>query len=355
MNELPARKCLLLAGLVLLATVDHLHSAVDATPSAQMLFDKYSNAMRPPIRYRTVTGASQSDHLQKVLSDGRVATRIDTILPIRMTIITVGDEQFEVFPDDKLIVDTSRLQESIKAQAGFGAVSNSASQDVSSATSRSVIRQGRRCYELEFQVDPLVVASVNHSLPPALIRLVPISHRLVIDGESYELIEACSILADGTTQGVAGVSDISREGLDTFPDEHFLPPNGMKIVKPNSLAEHAGLIAAVNRSNADRLIAAHQRAAQNLIDSYKPAAQLSPMALDRSTGLAIPPTPPGIGEDTFRRNVKDKAVELSTVDREPAPNTRANGTRKMLLFLNLLIVSTVAGCVIYRRMRSTKR
>lgn len=192
---------LLLANLPLVVAQD--------LPSASDVVRRCLEAMKPPIQFtRHSQNGSTSEITLAATSDGKPAVRIE-YLKLMTTSLIVGDKCFAIFPEQKLLLDTSALLEEFFPIGHINACDAFESRNLSQCSlAMKDLRSGVKCFEIKFPASPTLSAM-----------------SFLVDRKTYQLIESHTYDAQGLKIKTYSFSKISPVDVsDTF----FAVPEGME-------------------------------------------------------------------------------------------------------------------------------
>ena len=344
MKERGVGKALCVTLMMAIVCVADLSLAVAAQPSAQEILDKSQKAMGPPIQYRMRTGMIELMVYQKVQSNGSLACRTESTLPVARTAIVVGDESFEFYPDKGVVIETTFMIQTAKSHAAAISAVLAGAASSSAKLMGTVMRKGKECFIIESTFSEEAVALVSKSLSSEAKKMMPVKNRLLIDKESYLTAEVEAISQAGTTISKTEYTDVERRS--DLPDDLFLVPDGMDIQKPKSIQEYVALLG--------QLVAVPPKQVSALpTPAILPLVRPSPLEIDPKTGLVIPPAPPGMSRGDFDALVAQKLAEIRSNRPEQEPIGMGWG-RKTAIVCSLLAIVGLLTVIALRRARKLK-
>jgi hypothetical protein len=246
---------------------------------------------------------------QKLLPDGTLASRTETRSPIEKISVVVGDESYDIYPDQGVAVDTQFMRNSAQSQAATLSAALGVRAAHSAILKGTVRRGGKLCFEIETTYSPQVTALVGKTLSDKARKLLPKGNRFYIDKDTYVLVEMEVISQTGALIAKMEYKDITPH--PDLPDELFLPPDGLEVRKPQSLKEYADLVAELRKPLLTALPAAPDlQGPREITPPLPPPARLGPLEVEPTTGRATVAVPPGMSREDFARLVAEKRAEL---------------------------------------------
>jgi hypothetical protein len=299
--------------------------------AARQILEASTKAMAPPIQYSMESRGSKVVISQAVLADGTTALRVDTEAPVEKYSLWLTGDTFEVYPNHGVLIDLAFLTKHLNevrqtAQDAVAALGNVDRERVSVIGIKT--EGGRDCFEIETAREPsfrkAIVDAFNFSN-----NLVPARERFFIAKDSYDLAATEQFSANGELIGRSVLSKIDH--TPAFSDNLFLPPDGMKVMKPETMREYFAAIQVLFSSRTD---AAQGRSAEILRENAKTVALLNERYEKEAVAIAS--------------GARHTAVKL---DHLPSGATRA---RVRLLLFNVILLAVIA-IAFYLRKQSAGR
>jgi hypothetical protein len=304
--------------------------------TADEVLKRSREAMKPPIRYRSVSRGISTLVCQKVLANGTIATRLEASSPVPKISLILDDSMCEFYPDRGVAIDATFMQRSASAQANSILDTLKGKAPASFQMQSIVLEDGRECFEITSTFAPSLSAAVENALPQAMKKqaqaMIPRQSVTVIEKKGFRLVEVRAVSQAGYTISESQYSAIEQPV--ELPDDLFLPPDGVELLKPQTKHEYVSMVREIlSLSPIDE--ASSEFLSNGPSEPMKMSDVVSRPDFDFRTGLAIPRSLSGIGPTERSR----KAPSLRTGGMEPsaaqilARTRRAmNGTLRYRLF-----------------------
>jgi hypothetical protein len=258
--------------------------------TADEILQRSKEAMAPPIRYRMINNGMSTILSQKTLPDGVTATRIESSSPSRIALLR-GRESYEFHPEQGVGIDMSLMQQSALTRAANIAEALGEKASAVNRVSTALIG-GRECYEITKSFSPDALAAMSKSLPDSAKKQIwaklPREEQTLIDKQTFVRIATRTVSQSGSTISESEYRDIEHS-VD-LPDDLFLPPDGIELLKPRSLEEYVGMITQMLQPRRELV---PMRPAITLRKPMLPPPRSRRPQIDPRTGRIISPLRPG--------------------------------------------------------------
>lgn len=293
----PATYLYVYAALQILAAVLPVHAA---EITVDEIMQRSREAMKPPIRYRMYSEGVATLVCQKILSDGRTATRLESSSPVHKISLIVDESSCDYFPDSGIGIDASFISGHLRGSA----------QSVSTKTatparlSTIVSADGRECYvisrPLPFDIGAGLANSIPESARAQFQQKTTRETQTLIDMRSFELVEQRRVSNAGMM--ISQTQHRAIEHSVALPDDLFLPPDGIELLKPQNLQEYVGMLKEIHMQKAEDVAA--RRPITNVRSQPVEAApyRLLRPEIDPRTGRLLPASSPGMRRSEFMRS-----------------------------------------------------
>jgi hypothetical protein len=310
-------------------------------PTAQEVLEKSQAAMAPPIRYRIRTNGVDMLVSQKMLSDGSLVSRTETSLPTAKVGLLLGEESYELYPDHGVAINTNFLYEKMMSQASAlsAALGGAATQSVK--MKGIVLRQGADCFAIETTFPPKVTALLAKTLSDEARKKLPRGNRLYIDKDTYLLVEMETISQTGAVILKMAIKDVTQDA--DLADDLFLPPNGIDMETPKSMAEYVALVGSMLTAQRPRIRPPAPSVQPPRLNRRARSGPMGRVTVDPKTGRAIAPLPPGMTRAEFDRRLAEKRAALRSASKAgPAPIGMSTPRKIGILVSCFMILALVA-------------
>jgi hypothetical protein len=228
--------------------------------TAEVILKRSAEAMKPPIRYRSISRGVSSIVCQKPLADGTVATRLDVSSPVPKISLILDDSMCEFYPDRGIGIDTTFMRQSMLVQAAAFSERLDGKPPITSQVKTVVLDGGRECFEVTSTLAPSLSTAVQNSLPQVMKNrakaIIPREAVAVIDTKTFQLVETRAVSQAGSTISQSEFSEI-EQSVD-LSEDLFLPPDGIELLKPQSIHEYVRMLRHVLALSPDQLAASRE-------------------------------------------------------------------------------------------------
>lgn len=320
---------------MLVVSVNFL-SDVDEMTSAEIMAHCRA-AMEPPVQMTVSNNGIHSLVYRKRLNDNLLAVRVESMVSPSVIQIAVGDQSFELLPEQEKAIDSSILVQSLRS--GIGKMLNSvlandslpSDQDLSSAEVSTI--NGRPCWIVKASVSMRTldaIASLNKVLQKENL---PAFQKYFIAKPTGLLIQTELYAINGRLISRVVYSDIQK--VKELPDELFLIPSSYTLLSPQSREEYFVL-------------------RQSLSSLAFPKFD-SPMQ-PKSSLIARPWEHFGIDESEFNRRVERSRIREREriVSGKPASPEQANVYVSRFFITNCSCVIGFVCLIVFLRWRSRR-
>lgn len=227
-------------GLHFLATL----SAHGAERTADEVLRRSKEAMMPPIRYRILSQGVHTVISQKILSDGAMAIRTETPSPVHRIALQIKGRAFEFYPDRGIGIDTTLVQESALNQAVALNQTLGSRAHNGVRLNEAVLPNGRACYEVVTTFSPELFSFIAAGLPEQtrlrVLDKTPREKHEFLDKQSFVPLQTRTLSASGTVLSFSELQGIEQHA--NLPDDLFLAPDGIELLKPRTTREYAAML-----------------------------------------------------------------------------------------------------------------
>lgn len=295
--------------------------------TASQVLTKCKAAMNPPIHYTQIVDGVELEVWQKSLQSGGVAIRLDMRSPIKKSTLVYGDGLYDVYPDNNVVFDIRFMRESALSGLVDNKLGISANEvgGVAAAFREEVVRDGQKCYVIDETIDKNSFNRLAIAFGSPSTADIPAFRQHVIRKDTFQLVELAELATNKTSLSKTEYRNIMH---DDPPDELFLPPDGVSIKRPTSMAEYVAAVGDLLKPD----FASAMRKFDDLDAAYVAAGK---DATDKRLAEAM----------TLRNSREFVAVNL------PQPH---HSSRLVFIIVNIAVFTVVLGLILFRRLRFRK-
>lgn len=218
-------------------------SADDAEPSIAEVLKQADTALRPPVKLQMQIASLKGVVSQKILSNGKLASRTEAVSPSQAVLISYDDANYEILPLCRLVIDKTQIEidEYLKGRLRCNENALSFLPEVPpgftvlSQEMESTERDGKSCYQIKTTYSAWILKA-SKNLDGLLQNGFPSVHLLIIDKSNMQPVELQSIAASGKILKKYEYLDISHP--DDIPDDLFRLPDDFETKAPHDLDEY---------------------------------------------------------------------------------------------------------------------
>ena len=187
-----------------LYTVSERPILAQSLPAASEVIERCLEAMKPPIQFTRQEELGPTIITQAFTSDGRPALHVEYQWSLKEVDLFIGDNSYKIYPDQKVLLDTSLLRDTLYPAGYLGAHD---ALEVCNKSECSValmdLKRGEKCYEINSRTPEMT---------------------FLIDRKTYQLLEVNIIDSKQAFKQTFTFADIGAAKVDsTF----FAVPDGM--------------------------------------------------------------------------------------------------------------------------------